>query len=423
MRQSRLLIPTLRDAPSDAEATSHRLMVRAGMIRQLAAGVYTLLPLGHRALRKLERIVRDGMEQAGAAELLLPALHPAELWRESGRWDAYGPELMRLTDRHGRSFALGATHEEAIVALVRDEVKSYRKLPLLLYQIQTKFRDERRPRFGLMRGREFLMKDAYSFDATPEGLEASYRRMYEAYTAIFTRCGLTFKAIEADSGSIGGTGTHEFVALADIGEDTIVHCAGCGHAANLELLAARPGDRCPRCGGELLFDKGIEVGHIFKLGHVYSEPMRAAFLDESGKMRPFFMGCYGIGLSRLLAAIVEQHHDDAGIVWPDAVAPFDVHLVAAGARDPAQTELADKLYGELGRAGFDVLYDDRDERTGVKFADADLIGLPVRITVGKRAAEGIVECKRRRNNETIELAAERVTEWLNAFFQGGIGHE
>lgn len=563
MRMNQTLIPTLRDDPSDAEANSHRFMIRAGLIRQLASGVYSYLPLGYRVLRKVEAIIREEMEKAEAVEVLLPSLHPAELWQQSGRWDLYGDDLMRLKDRHGRPFALGATHEEAITSLVRDEVKTYKRLPLTLFQIQTKFRDERRPRYGLLRGREFLMKDAYSFDADTAGLDLSYSRMYKAYTAIFTRCGLRFRVIEADSGSIGGTDTHEFMAVCDIGEDTIVHCGGCGYAANLELaesalavvdpgdaftapaLAETPGvrtiaqltrflnvtpkqivksialladerpvlvlvrgdremnetkvkrllgaadvqlmseleiagllrsapgfigpvnipenvtivadeevrglrdivvganeldrhwtgvtperdfridrygdlrsaadgDRCCRCGQPLLFDKGIEVGHVFKLGTRYSEAMRASFLDDSGRSLPYIMGCYGIGVSRLLAAIVEQHHDESGIVWPESIAPYRVHLIVIQPKDPVQLKLAERLYRDLQASGVEVLFDDRSERPGAKFADADLIGIPLRITVGKRAADGIVECKRRNEPDSFELEAAKLDEHLQS---------
>lgn len=588
MRLRHTLVPTLRDDPSDAETNSHRFLIRAGFIRQLAAGVYVYLPLARRVLRNVERIVREEMEKAGAVETLLPSLHPAELWQASGRWDDYGDELMRLNDRHGRPFALAATHEEAITALVRDEVKSYKKLPLTLYQIQTKFRDERRPRYGLLRAREFLMKDAYSFDASAEGLDRSYTNMRETYAAIFARCGLKTLAVEADSGSIGGAASHEFVALSDIGEDMIVHCAGCGYAANVELAEsvggdavreaanaiaaqsvfgapsggkpaddasadrmtsndlrdihtpgvktiaqltrflgvgperivksialladgrpvvalvrgdrelnvtkvkrllgaanaelmseadivgrlgsvpgfigpvgladdiaivadeeirgmdgaviganaadrhytgartgrdfridrcgdlrlASPGDRCPRCGEPLRFDKGIEVGHVFKLGTKYSEPLRATFLDGSGRARLYEMGCYGIGISRLLAAIVEQHYDEDGIVWPAAVAPCLVHLIVVQPNNAAQTELAEALYRDLRNAGCEVLLDDRDDRPGAKFADADLIGIPLRVTIGKRAAEGVVECKRRNDPQTFELEAARLADYV-----------
>ncbi|MEF3301740.1 proline--tRNA ligase [Paenibacillus sp. GYB003] len=570
MRWNDTLIPTLRDDPSDAETNSHRFMLRAGLIRQLAAGVYSYLPLGLRVLRNVERIIREEMDNAGAVEALLPSLHPAELWQRSGRWDAYGDELMRLKDRHGRPFALGATHEEAITSLVGDEVKSYKKLPLTLYQIQTKFRDERRPRYGLMRGREFIMKDAYSFDASAEGLDRSYKRMYDAYAAIFARCGLTFRAVEADSGSIGGTDTHEFMALSDVGEDTIVHCRGCGYAANMELAvslggegspspagaadsgegappvvreietpnvrtiaeltrflgvesrrivksialvadgrpvvalvrgdrelnetklkrllgadsldmmtetdvaeklgsvagyigpvglpgnvaiaadeeirgmphavvgagaadrhrtgvrperdfrvdvwgdirSAAEGDRCTRCGEPLSFDKGIEIGHVFKLGTKYSDSMRATFLDDTGRSLPYVMGCYGIGVSRLVAAVVEQHCDDAGIVWPAELSPYRVHLIVIQKKDPVQAELAEKLYRDLRRSGVDVLFDDRDERAGAKFADADLIGLPIRVTVGKRAADGIVECRLRSEPDSFELEAGKLYDFV-----------
>jgi prolyl-tRNA synthetase len=423
-----MLIPTLREDPSEAETNSHRFMVRAGMIRQLAAGIYAYLPLAYRVLGRVERMIREEMEKAGAAELLLPALHPAELWQESGRWDVYGDELIRLSDRHGRRFALGPTHEETITALVRNEINSYKKLPLILYQIQTKFRDERRPRGGLLRGRELIMKDAYSFHASAESLDEAYRKMYDAYTAIFSRCGLTFRALEADSGAIGGTDTHEFIALSETGEDTILHCPGCGYAANLELAAERDlsdrinpdllsgssGVRCSRCKGMLQSEKGIEIGHIFKLGTKYSEALGASFLDDKGRSLPFIMGCYGIGVSRLLAAVAEQHHDEAGIIWPAAIAPFQVHLIAVQPKQNEQAELAERVYIGLKQAGIDVLFDDRDERPGVKFADADLIGIPYRVTIGKRAAEGIVECKRRGAAETFELPADQLLGYIGS---------
>jgi len=581
MRQQHYLTATLRDVPADAEAASHRLMLRAGLVRQLAAGVYSYLPLGLRVLRRLQSIVREEMDRIGAQEAFLPSVQPAELWKQSGRWDVYGPELMRLTDRHGREFALGPTHEEVITTLVRDEVRSYRQLPLTLYQIQTKFRDERRPRFGVLRSREFMMKDAYSFDTDEERLDASYRAMYGAYTAIFSRCGLQFRAVEADSGAIGGTGTHEFMVLADIGEDTIAYCDSCDYAANVEkavakasdedkqsgvkdtelitdehegnddtrltgdnitavstpnirtieqltrflhveskqiiktmavavdgqiviallrgdyelnelklkhlfqgtliellseeqiadelksvpgfigpvglerypiiadhsvrgmvnavigankpdehLICARPGrdfavkgyfdirnaqqgDCCPRCGdGRLSFTKGIEVGHIFKLGTKYSEKLGATFLDENGKAKPIIMGCYGIGISRLLAAVIEQNYDDRGIVWPVQLAPFDVHLIPIQGTDPDQHRLAEQLYSKLQQNGYEVLLDDRNERAGVKFNDADLIGLPYRVVIGKKAAEGIVECKNRRTGESNDIPADRLIEYF-----------
>jgi len=581
MRQSMLMSTTLREAPGDAEAASHKLLLRAGYIRQLAAGVYTYLPLGLRVLRNIERVIREELDKAEAQEILMPILQPTELWKESGRYSAYGPELMRLTDRHGREFALGPTHEEVITRLVDQELHSYRRLPVTLYQLQTKFRDERRPRFGLLRGREFVMKDAYSFDTDWAGLDASYERMYAAYTRIFERLNLTFRAVEADGGTIGGSGgTHEFMALADIGEDTIVACTHCGYAANLEKAEAgagtgegdlargggapvsgedsdktdpsidrpvrervhtpgtrtiselvrflgvqtdqiiktmicladghpvavlirgdhelnevklkqmlqaeelelpdpettarlsgapvgymgpvglplplyvdsavaamlsgvaganetdyhlrhvRPGrdfplqhtgdfrnavqgETCPRClEGTYGFHRGIEIGQVFKLGTKYSDAMKATYLDASGKEQPLVMGCYGIGVSRVLAAVAEQHHDEAGLAWPAALAPYKVHLLQLSATDPAQIALAAELYDELKSQGMEVLFDDREERAGVKFKDADLIGIPHRIVVGRQAAEGRVEYLDRRSKEMLVLTKEEVLQRL-----------
>lgn len=566
MRQQRLLNPTLRDVPGDAEAASHRLMLRAGLIRQLSSGIYSYLPLGLKALQHIQTIVREEMDRAGAQEMLMPALHPAELWKASGRWDVYGPELMRLEDRNGREFALGATHEEVITTLIKDEIHSYKKLPVTLYQIQTKYRDERRPRFGLLRGREFLMKDAYSFDRSASGLDASYQAMFDAYVNIFTRCGLQFRAVEADSGAIGGTDTHEFMALADVGEDTIVHCPSCQYAANLEKAtgsitndSASPGDipnaqpskmhtpgvtsikqlsqyltiepqqiiksvavqaegkpvivlvrgdleineiklkqvlgvqevamlseaeisalgsiagfigpiglhavrliadtsikglknavvganeadyhlqhvdvqrdladityadirnvgqgeSCIHCGHELAFAKGIEVGHVFKLGTKYSESLGASFTDENGLSEPMIMGCYGIGVSRVLAAVIEQHQDERGIIWPKAIAPYAIHLLTVHVADEAQMTFSEELYQTLTRAGYSVLWDDREERPGVKFNDADLLGFPLRLTVGKKANERIVECKERRNGTAYELNVEQLLTHCQSFF-------
>ncbi|KAF6614916.1 prolyl-tRNA synthetase [Paenibacillus jamilae] len=568
MRQSQLLLTTLREAPAEAEVISHQLMLRAGFIRQLAAGMYTYMPLGRRVLRKVEQIVRDEMDRAGAGELLMPVLQPTELWQESGRYDVYGSELMRLQDRHDREFALGPTHEEVITSLIRNEVNSYRKLPVTLYQIQTKFRDERRPRFGLLRSREFLMKDAYSFDANWEGLDHTYWAMFQAYQRIFTRCSLNFRAVEADAGAIGGEGeTHEFMALADIGEDTIVACTCCDYAANLEKAEPRStgsigissvfdenehdshpsidtdemeklytpglrtidqlvdtlhiepkeiiktliymaddqpiavvvrgdhevnevkvkqilgsekfeiasanavtkatgtppgsigpcgltipvwvdyavvqmssgfaganeqdyhyrhvnprrdldlrhvadlrnvieGDRCPRCDeGKLVLHRGIEIGHVFKLGTKYSEKLGATFLDASGTNQAMIMGCYGIGISRILSAIVEQNHDQNGMIWPHALAPFQVHIIPISVKDRLQMQIAEELYSQLQDRGIEVLLDDRDERPGVKFKDSDLVGIPVRIVVGKDAEHGKVEFVERRNSnkESIHI--------------------
>jgi len=549
MRYSNYFIPTVKETPSDAEVISHKLMLRAGMIRKLAAGVYNYLPLGLRSIRKVENIVREEMNRAGAIEILMPTVQPAELWQESGRWEQYGKELLRFRDRKDAEFCLGPTHEEVVTDLVRREVKSYRQMPLNLYQIQGKFRDEIRPRFGLMRGREFIMKDAYSFDVDSAAADISYDRMYQAYRRIFERCGLNFRAVEADTGSIGGSSSHEFMVLAESGEDAIVSCSACQYAANVEKAEARPvaaaehagprplekvatpgkrsieevsaflgidaatmvktliliadnepvvallrgdhdlneiklknllgcetlemagdeavervtgapvgfagpvgltvrmvadlavkgmrnfvtggnaadlhlknvnlerdvvvanfadirnvvhGDPCPRCeGGQMEMWRGIEVGHVFKLGLKYSKALNATYLDGDGKEQTIFMGCYGIGIGRTVAACIEQNHDDDGIVFPLPIAPFHciVSAVNYGKEETVRTA-CDDIYARLGAAGVEVLLDDRDERPGVKFKDADLIGIPLRIVVGsKNLADGKVELKHRRSGE------------------------
>lgn len=560
MKQSTMLIPTLREVPADADIKSHQLLLRAGFIRQNASGVYSYLPLANRVLKKVENIVREEMDAAGAVELLMPSLVHAEAWQESGRWYTYGPELIRLKDRHDRDFVLGPTHEEVITQLVRDEVKSYKRLPLTLYQIQTKFRDEKRPRFGLLRGREFIMKDAYSFHSSAESLDKVYQKLFQAYSNIFTRCQLNFRAVIADSGAMGGKDTHEFMVLSDIGEDTIAYSDTSNYAANIEmapviskyekngesikelekvktenqktieevstylnvdaqkciksllfkideqfvLVLARgdheindiklknlyeastvelaspeetkevlgctigslgpigvsnvdiiadhavevvengvcganeehyhyinvnperdfvvkqyadlrfiqEGDLSPDGQGTILFAKGIEVGHVFKLGTRYSEAMNATYLDENGKSHPMIMGCYGIGVSRTMAAVVEQYNDEKGMIWPANIAPFDLHLVAINMKDEAQSSLAEELYDKLQKNRFEVLLDDRAERPGVKFADSDLIGLPIRITVGKKAAEGIVEVKIRKSGEMQEVHKDQLVETI-----------
>ncbi|MGE7950156.1 proline--tRNA ligase [Lysinibacillus xylanilyticus] len=566
MKQSKTLIPTLREVPADAEVKSHKQLLRAGFIRQNTSGVYSYLPLAKRMLTKIENIIREEMEAINSIELLMPALQSAELWQESGRWEKYGPELMRLKDRHDRDFALGPTHEEVITTLVRDEIKSYKKLPLTLYQIQTKFRDEKRPRFGLLRGREFIMKDAYSFHATRESLDETYDDMYRAYSNIFSRLGLNYRAVIADAGSIGGKGTHEFMVLSEIGEDTIAYSDTSNYAANIEMaevlvdyqpsdealkdlekvatpdqktieevsafLNVEPstviktlvfdvdgelvvvlargdheindiklknalnadsvelaseeairnllgcgvgsigpvklpvdikvvadnaiksirngvaganedgfhlvnvnperdfaineyldirfiqeGDPSPDGQGTIKFAEGIEVGHIFKLGTTYSEKMNGTFLDEQGKAQPFIMGCYGIGVSRILAAVAEHFQDENGFIWPTQLSPYDIHVVPVNTKDETQVALADELYGLLKSYRYDVLLDDRAERAGVKFADADLIGLPVRVTVGKKATEGIVEVKFRQTGEAFEWKKEEVIDRLNEFFR------
>lgn len=556
MRYSQSLIPTLKETPAEAEVISHRLLLRAGFIRKLSAGVYTYLPLGLAAVRKVEQIVREEMNRAGAQELLMPMVQPADLWRETGRYEKYGPELLRFRDRHERESCLGPTHEEVITDLARREIRSYRNMPQNLYQIQTKFRDEIRPRFGLMRGREFIMKDAYSFDVDDTQAGIAYQRMYDTYQRIFTRCGLQFRAVDADTGTIGGNFSHEFMVLADTGEDTLVICSSCDYAANIEKAAIAPldadespmlemekvetpgirkvaavcefmgieasglvktmvyladgnpvavlvrGDRevqevklknllgavevemaddkqvykatgvptgylgpvnikikllvdqevagmrnfviganeknyhlknvnpgrdfeafavadlrqitkedpCPHCGAELGLKEGIEVGHIFKLGTGYSQAMGALFQDSDGQEKPIVMGCYGIGVSRIVAAAIEQNHDANGIIFPMPLAPVQVILLNLGINDEEVTAVAESLYQELVQKGVEILLDDRDERPGSKFKDADLLGIPLRVMVGQRLTkDGVVELRQRRDGSSEELTPEQVS--------------
>lgn len=408
MRQSLLFVPTLKEAPKDAEVKSHKLMSRAGLIKQVAAGIYTYLPLGYKVIKKIENIIREELDAIGSSELLMPALQPSSLWEESGRWDKYGPELMRLKDRKERDFCLGPTHEEIITQVVRDYLNSYKKLPLALYQIQTKFRDEMRPRFGLMRGREFIMKDAYTFTETVEDLNHWYKLYSDAYTRIFKRCGLETRIVASDTGQIGGDEADEFMVMSEVGEDTITYCTSCSYAANQEHSGLKAGDACPKCGGVIEEAKGIEVGNIFKLGTKYSESMGAKFIDKDGKQKAAIMGCYGIGISRTLMASVEQNSDESGIIWPDEIAPFKVHVIPVNTKDENQVELATKIYDDLRQKGIEVLIDDRNERAGSKFKDADLIGVPLRVVVGKRASEGIVEFKDRINGTQDELSVEQL---------------
>ena len=557
MLASKLYAPTLRETPADADVVSQQYMLRAGMIRKMAGGIYSYLPLAWKSIRKIEAIIHEEMANIGAQEIMMPIIQPAEIWQESGRWNVYGAEMIRFNDRHDRSYCLGPTHEEMITTLVKDEVKSYRQLPLTLYQIQNKYRDERRPRYGLMRSREFIMKDAYSFDLDEAGLDKSYWDMYHAYENVFSRCGLYFKPVEADSGAIGGSNSHEFMALADSGEADVIHCENCDYAANIEIgkpgvmkqteeplleltevatpdaktieavaeqlslpldktmkavvlsidgvvvLAMVRGDHevteiavqhavdggiepemaseeellaagltggfispvglkqtetfkivvdesvmemfnacggankkdahyininpkrdfnlediivapirlittddvCPNCGGHLGIAKGIEVGQVFKLGTKYSESLNGTYLDQNGRPNPYIMGSYGIGVSRTLAAAIEQFHDENGIIWPRAIAPFEVVVVPINAKDDALMEASTKIYDELKAAGVDVLLDDRKDRAGVKFKDADLIGYPLRITVSKNTLEsGAVELKTRKTGEAVEVA-------------------
>ncbi len=558
MRYSQYLLPTLKEVPSEAEVPSHQLMLRAGMIRKLAAGIYSYLPFGLRSLRKVETIIREEMNRAGAIEVLLPFVQPAELWQESHRWEEYGSELARLKDRHNRDCCLGPTHEEVITDIARKEIRSYRQMPVNLYQIQTKFRDEIRPRFGVMRAREFIMKDAYSFDADEKGLDESYQKMIEAYTRIFTRCGLRFRAVEAETGLIGGSFSHEFMVLAETGEETIVSCTRCSYAANIEKAEFRrqdqrdqpydkasqkpvqkvatpekrtveevtqflnvspkdlvktlifesdkgcvaalvrgdheisekklkaawgsevlqlageekveeitrapkgfagplglsvpiladldihemanfvtganekdahllhvntdrdfqvsqfvdlrrfaPGDRCPLCGGETRTDKGIEVGHTFKLGTKYSKTMGATFSDDQGKEREMIMGCYGIGVGRTVAAAIEQSYDQNGIIFPMPLAPFQVLILPINIGNDFLKEAAEQLYQILSENGVEVLFDDREETPGVKFKDSDLIGIPLRLTLGeKNLKKGLVEIKKRKTGEVSLVKKE-----------------
>ena len=401
MKQSMLFVPTLKDAPKDAEVKSHKLMTRAGLIKQVASGIYTYLPLGYKVIKNIEKIIREELEKIEASELLMPALQPSDLWIESGRWEKYGPELMRLQDRKGRDFCLGPTHEEVITQVVRDYISSYKKLPFALYQIQTKFRDEMRPRFGLMRGREFIMKDAYTFSPTNEDLDVWYKKFTKAYIDIFKRCGLDTKIVNSDVGQIGGDEADEFMVMSEVGEDNITYCAKCDYAANQEHSGLNVGDPCPKCASPVKLARGIEVGNIFKLGTKYSESMNAKFMDKNGKPQPVIMGCYGLGISRTLMASVEQHSTDFGIIWPIEISPYIVHVVPVNYKDDVQRETALEVYNTLKEQGVEVLLDDRLERAGVKFKDSDLIGIPYRIIVGKDAIEGKVEFINRYKDEKI----------------------
>lgn len=417
MKQSMMFIPTLREVPSDAEIRSHQFLLRAGFIKQVAAGVYTYLPLAKRSLHHIETIIREELNAIDGNELLMPALQPKELWDETGRWSVYGSELMRLTDRNSREFALGPTHEEVITDVVRDYLNSYKKLPLTVYQIQTKFRDEARPRFGLMRGREFIMKDAYSFHANQESLDKTYDKFVQAYTNIFNRCGLKFRMVEADSGQIGGSQSAEFMALAEVGEDTIVYSTTGSFAANIEVADLPVGAPSPDGVGVVDHAKGIEVGHVFKLGTKYSESMNAVFLDENQKKQPIIMGCYGIGVSRVMMAVIEQNNDENGMIWPKSIAPFDIHVIPVDVKKAEQLDAATKIYEDLEAVGFEVLLDDRKERAGVKFSDADLIGLPIRVTVGRGISDGLVEIKVRQTGEVFEVKVTELVSFIKEKYQ------
>ncbi len=409
MRYSQMFIPTLRDAPADAEVISHQLMMRAGMIRKLAAGIYSYLPLGFRVIQKVSDIVRDELNKAGAQELLLPIVMPRELWEETGRWPVYGKELLRFKDRHDRDFCFGPTHEEAITDLVRNNIKSYRQLPLNLYQIQTKFRDEIRPRFGLMRGREFIMKDCYSFDVSEEASIQVYWKMFEVYKKIFSRCGLEFRPVEAGTGEIGGTLSHEFHVLANAGEDEIFVSPDSDLAYSVDKVPADKKD--PKTGADLQSRRGIEVGQVFFLGTKYSQSMKAVYLDEKGKEQAMVMGCYGIGIGRTAAAAIEQNHDEGGIIWPYALAPFQFEVIALNMKDEKVREAAENIYSDLNSKNVEVLFDDRDESPGVKFKDADLIGIPYRIIIGgKGLAEGKAEFKERKSGKMWKVDLSQISQ-------------
>jgi len=402
MKQSLTFIPTQKQVPADAKIMSHKLLLQGGYVKQTAAGIYSYLPLGYKVLRNIEAIVREEMNAIGGIELLMPVLQPLELWEESGRAGEYGPLLMTMEDRHDRAFVLGPTHEEVITDIMRDFVKSYKQLPLTLYQIQTKFRDEYRPRFGLMRGREFSMFDAYSFSVTSEDLDLIYDKMITAYTNIFNRLAFNFRMVSALSGEIGGSESAEFMVLSDVGEDTIVYSDSSDFVSNLEVYPdIEEGAPSPDGVGTVQFAKGIEVGHIFKLGTKYSEALKANVTNQNGELVPLIMGCYGIGVSRLIMAAMEQHNTDGKLIWPLEIAPYKVHILIANQKNEGQVLAATTIYEELQALGIDVLLDDRAERLGAKFADADLIGAPLRIVVGKGIEAGQVEVIDRRQPDII----------------------
>ncbi len=410
MRQSSYFAPTLKENPAEAQVVSHRLMLRAGMIRQVTSGIYNYLPLGLKVLKKVENIIREEMNAAGAQEILMPMVQPLELWKETGRDAKYGTELLRIKDRHDRDFCLGPTHEEVITDLVRNNVQSYKQLPIMLYQIQTKFRDEVRPRFGLMRGREFLMKDCYSFDVSIDNAKKSYELMQKSYHRIFNRLGLDWRMVYADTGDIGGDYSHEFHVLAETGEDTLIFDTDGDYAVNVEKHDA---DTCAIPSERLKEAKGIEVGHIFLLEGTYSAPMNANVLGDDGKEATIQMGCYGIGVSRIVAAAIEQNYDEKGIIWPEQLAPFNIHIINLRAKDDDCNNACEKLYSQFKEQNYDVLYDDRDIGAGQKFSDADLIGCPWQCTIGPRGLkDSIAEWKNRRTGETTNLPLGEIPQAL-----------
>ena len=424
MLLSKLLLPTLKDAPQEAEVISHKLMLRAGMIRKVASGIYTWLPLGLKVLRKIENIVREEMDTSGAQEVFMPMVQPRELWEETKRWDKMGPELLRIKDRHDRDFCLGPTHEEVITDVIRSNVKSYKELPLNIYQIQTKFRDEVRPRYGIMRGREFLMKDSYSFNIDEESLQETYLTMRDTYKKVLERMDLEYRISAADSGAIGGDSSEEFHVLADNGEDTIAVSDASEFAINTELLLkdgedikTLEGKPSPDGNGTIQIKKGIEVGHIFKLGEIYADSMKANVLNKEGKASTLFMGCYGIGVSRLVAAAIEQNNDDKGIIWPHSIAPYDINIIAIGYDKKQEiATAANDLYGQLKEMGYEVLLDDRKDGYGTKIKDSELIGIPLNIIIGKQFTENKeVELKSRSGESSLNPISD--IETILEFFK------
>jgi prolyl-tRNA synthetase len=424
MLLSKLLLPTLKDAPQEAEVISHKLMLRAGMIRKVASGIYTWLPLGLKVLRKIENIVREEMDASGAQEVFMPMVQPRKLWEETKRWDKMGPELLRIKDRHDRDFCLGPTHEEVITDVIRSNVKSYKELPLNIYQIQTKFRDEVRPRYGIMRGREFLMKDSYSFNIDEESLQETYLTMRDTYKKVLERMDLEYRISAADSGAIGGDSSEEFHVLADNGEDTIAVSDASEFAINTELLLkdgedikTLEGKPSPDGNGTIQIKKGIEVGHIFKLGEIYADSMKANVLNKEGKASTLFMGCYGIGVSRLVAAAIEQNNDDKGIIWPHSIAPYDINIIAIGYdKNQEIATAANDLYGQLKEMGYEVLLDDRKDGYGTKIKDSELIGIPLNIIIGKQFTENKeVELKSRSGESSLNPISD--IETILEFFK------
>jgi len=411
MKASNFYISTLKEAPAEAELMSHQLMIRAGLVKRLGSGLYSWMPMGLRVLKKIETIIREEMNNAGAIELLMPAIQPSDLWKETGRWDVFGPQMLKINDRHDRSFCFGPTHEEVITDIVRNEINSYKQLPINFYQIQTKFRDEIRPRFGVMRAREFLMKDSYSFHSDIDSLKNTYEKMYKTYTAIFDRIGLKFRAVQADNGAIGGDGSHEFHVLADSGEDEIVYDEASDFAANIEVAKNYPDkDKLKTC-------RGIEVGHIFQLGTKYSEAMKAEFLDEHGQSKPMMMGCYGIGVSRIVAAAIEQQNDEKGIIFPSSISPFEIILTPVGYdKSDLVHKSTNDLYSHLIESGFDVLLDDRGLRPGIMFSESELLGIPHRITISEKTlAEEKLEYKHRTSLEAEYISLNSIVKKLQEY--------